>query len=56
MGKQKIKIESVFIQGNYEILMSTDNFGNWKYGLFYNKVWQQWSWDFDKLKSKIPNN
>lgn len=50
--KQKIKIERILEHGPWTIEKVTDNFGNWHYGLFYNKQWREWSWDFAKLRDK----
>lgn len=52
--KTHIKLETILKHGKYEIIKATDTrFGSWHYGMFYNRQWREWSWDFDALKQKI---
>lgn len=52
--KNRVQIEIMLTHNEYEILRVTDKqFGDWKYGLFKNKNWVEWSYDFNKLKNKV---
>ena len=52
--KTNYRVEQVLKHGCYKIEKITDTrFGGWKYGLFCNNQWQEWSWSFDSLKQKI---
>lgn len=52
--KSQVKVQTMLKHGAYEIRKLTDTrFGSWHYGLFCGGQWQEWSYDFAKLKAKI---